>query len=197
MRLAMFESATGRIVQIMESPMGIEDAAAAMPEGMSLLEVDHGVSDDTHFIRSGEAQTFPEKPHPLAPWDWDSHSWGAPLLGELKQSKLRQIKSERDRRIAAPQATDVGAFNGGASGASNINAVVLMLRAVIARGGEDHVRFTLANNVRVGLTLAQLENAALQVGAAIQALHETCYTLRQQIDAAQTLEEVEAVAWPT
>lgn len=141
----------------------------------------------------------PGKPYASAPAVIVNGSvvWGdTRTLRQRKDAKWAEIKAERTRRIGLPQATDAGAFDGGVAGIANINSVVTLLRTVIARGGQSTIRFTLADNTRVQLTLSQLEDAALQMGAAIQGLYETANTLRQQIEAAQDAAAVEAVTWP-
>lgn len=116
---------------------------------------------------------------------------------ELRAAKWAQIKAERARRIALPKPTPIGNLDSGPAGIGNVNSVVLLLRTIVARGGPNTTRFTLADNTRVTITLAQLEQAAIDMGVAIQGIYDTADTLRQAIAAAQSAQDLQAISWPT
>lgn len=117
-------------------------------------------------------------------------------LAQAKAEQWAAIKAVREARIAEPKATPHGAFDGSPADQDNLNKVIALLRVAISRGADDQANYTLADNTRGTFTLAQLEDAALAVGSATQALYDTSATLRAQIEEAATVAEVDAIAWP-
>ncbi|MFY8087199.1 MAG: DUF4376 domain-containing protein [Rubrivivax sp.] len=177
----IFDPATGRVA-------GFTDALE--PPSFQGLSV---------AVNPNRVNEFPEPPGQGMELRWQGGAlhWHDPrTLAQAKAEKWAAIKAEREARIADPKPTPHGPFDGSPADQDNLNKVIALLRVAISRGLPDSANYTLADNTRATFTLEQLEDAALAVGAATQALYDTSSTLRAQVDAATTVEQVAAIAWP-
>lgn len=132
-------------------------------------------------------------------WRWDqaARRWlPVPTLAALQAQAWTRIKAERDRQVALPKSTPAGPFDASPADQDNLNKVLALTALAAAAGLPAEARYTLADNSRVLLTLAQLQAAALSLGAQTQALYDTAAALRAQIDAATTPAELDAIQWP-
>jgi hypothetical protein len=64
-----------------------------------------------------------------------------------------------------------------------------------AKGLLTEVKWTLADDRDVLLTMPQLEEAGLAIAAHVAAMHARARVLKSRIDAAETLAEIAAVTW--
>jgi hypothetical protein len=118
-------------------------------------------------------------------------------LAEARAQAWAKIKAARQAAIESPKVTSQGTFDADIAAQDNLSKVIAMLRVAIARGYPDAARFTLANNERKTFTLAQLETAALEIGAQVQADFDTGDELRKQIDATTNTADLGGMRWPT
>lgn len=77
-----------------------------------------------------------------------------------------------------------------------INTAVQAAQAAIAVGAPFEIEWTDAANGAVALTAQDLLGMPVALAQYANGLHQTCKTLKQQIDAAATAEAVLAVVWP-
>ena len=117
-------------------------------------------------------------------------------LEEARAQAWARIKAARQAAIESPKATSQGTFDADIAAQDNLSKVIAMLRVAISRGYPDAARFTLANNERKTFTLAQLETAALEIGAQVQSAFDTGDDLRQRVDAASNVADLGGVQWP-
>lgn len=117
-------------------------------------------------------------------------------LEDRKAARWAAIKAERDSREYGGFAWDGSTFDSDAESQRRLQGAAQL--AVLAQAAQQpfEIAWTLADNsVRV-LDAADM----IQVGAAlanhVAATHYAARALRQQIEAATTAAEVEAVAWP-
>lgn len=114
-------------------------------------------------------------------------------LDAVKQRKWAQIKAERERRCGEPVTTAAGTFDCTPASRANLTSVAVML--MNAPGADPVTKFTLADNRRLQFTRSQLVQAALTVGARVQAQFDAADDLRRRINQATTIQEVETVSW--
>lgn len=134
----------------------------------------------------------------LRTWAWDeaTRRWAAvPTLAALKLAARERIKAARDAAISEPKTTTYGTFDATLEARSNIAAVVAMAQTADKLGLPSTVSFTLADNTRPEFTLLQIETAALQVGAQVQACYDHADELFAQIEAAESAEELAPITW--
>ena len=134
----------------------------------------------------------------LRTWAWDdaTRRWVAqPTLAALKLEARERIKAAREAAISEPKDTTHGTFDATLEARSNLAGVVAMAQTADKLGLPSTVSYTLADNTRPEFTLAQIESAALQVGAQVQAAYDHADGLFQQIDAAESPAELDAIEW--
>lgn len=165
------------------------------------------VSIDDHPIESGKEISHwtgqqwvyrPEKPSEFHIWDFASRTWINPrTLPVLKLIKWEEIKALRELAIEAPFATPFGTFDGDSKARKDITDTIMLMQNAESFGmGPQTTDFTLADNsVAVGLTTAQMVQVGLLMGAKVKAAYDRGRVLREQIDAAQTKEELSAITW--
>lgn len=140
-------------------------------------------------------QAETKRNRPLHPSRWDSTSltWvDTRSLADIKAQRWDSIKAERERRMVLPITVAGVTLDADAKARENLMGAVLEMQAT----GRGHRRWTLADNSRSNLSLAQLVAIGSAIADRTEALQNLSQDLREQIDAATTPEEVAAVVWP-
>ena len=114
----------------------------------------------------------------------------APTLDEVKANKISELKGIRDFKEVEPVQTNKGLFDYDDKARDRIQAAIIALNA----GG--HIDWTLADNTNVTVTNLDLEDVVRAVAVRSNTLHVTYRQLKEQVMAAETNEEVEAIHWP-
>lgn len=117
-------------------------------------------------------------------------------LEKARAAKLAELRTIRSLKIAAPKTTAFGAFDADEKSQNDLNKVVSLQAAAASLGLPTAANFTLADNTRRSFTQAELAQAALEIGAQVQAMYDVHDALRAQVVAAQSVGEVAAVVWP-
>lgn len=115
----------------------------------------------------------------------------APTLDEVKARKIAEFKSIRDTKEVEPVRTEKGLFD---YDDKSRDRLAIARQALTDNGGGEIV-WTTADNQRVSMTVAAF--AAINGAAAIRsnALHIRYNELKTQVNACETVEEVEAIEW--
>jgi len=113
-----------------------------------------------------------------------------PPLEDVQAAKISELKGIRDAKEVEPIRTDKGLFDYDDKARDRIQAAIIALNA----GG--HIDWTLADNTNVTVTNLDLENVVRAVAVRSNTLHVIYRQLKEQVMAAETNEEVEAVVWP-
>lgn len=115
----------------------------------------------------------------------------APSLEEVKTTKISELKSIRDAKEVEPVQTDKGLFD---YDDKSRDRLAIARQALTDNGGGEIV-WTTADNQRVSMGIADF--AAINGQAAIRsnALHIKYNELKQRVNAAQTVEEVNSIQW--
>jgi hypothetical protein len=111
-------------------------------------------------------------------------------LNEAKETKISELKTIRDAKEVEPIQTDKGLFDYDDKARDRIQAAIIALNA----GGR--IDWTLADNTNVTVTNLDLEDVVRSVAVRSNTLHVTYRQLKEQVMAAETNEEVEAIHWP-
>lgn len=128
-------------------------------------------------------------------WNWTTKTWDLDLTLAKDQAWAR-IKQARAAVINAPLDTAHGTFDGDPVSQQNILKAALDAKTRHELGMPSDVEFTLANNTRPTFTMLQMLDVAMAMGNREKAAYATAQTLREQIDAATTPEQLEAIQWP-
>ena len=135
---------------------------------------------DGEYLIADDGRVYP-KP---APTD-------AELLAAAKPAKIAELKAERDSKEVEPVQTDKGVFDYDDKSRDRL----YIARQALTDAGSSEIVWTTADNQRVSMGIADF--AAINGAAAVRsnALHIKYNELKQRVNAAQTVEEVEAIGW--
>ena len=191
MKFTLYETTTGRVLQGGES----YDPYAFMQAGQAILE---GVIHSSGWIEEGVHHEQPAAPSTHHEFSWVTKAWEDPrTLQDLKDAKWEEAKRWREAATVAPLlATRFGVFDGDAAGMDNIKSTVLGLReAAVIGAAPATVTWTLNDNSTVDLTPVEFSEIAAMLLARGDAAHQRARVLRDQIEAATSQADLEAVQW--
>jgi len=115
-----------------------------------------------------------------------------PSLDEIKADKISELKTIRDAKEVEPVQTDKGLFDYDDKSRDRL----AIARQALTDNGGGSITWTTADNQRVPMGITDF--AAINGAAAVRsnALHVKYNELKEQVNAAQTKEEVEEIHWP-
>lgn len=117
-------------------------------------------------------------------------------LESLKARKWAEIKSARGAQEAAGFTVEgVGTFDSDADSRARIVGAVTAAKIAQDAGQPYTIAWTLADNSTADLDAAGIIAVGSALLAHIDAIHQRSRALREQIDAAQTLQAIAAVHW--
>jgi hypothetical protein len=138
-----------------------------------------------------------DRPGPWAVWDAQGKQWVDPRdLASLKAAHWIGIKAERDQREYGTFTWDGSEFDCNRDSTAKIMGAVQTAMLSAQAGQSFSVDWTLADNTVRVMSGVDMISAGMTLMAAVSNLYETSRTLRAQIDAATTAEEVQAITWP-
>ena len=116
-----------------------------------------------------------------------------PPLDDVKTGKISELKSIRDTKEVEPIRTDKGIFD---YDDKSRDRLAIARQALADTGGTGTVVWTTADHQRVPLGVADF--AAINGAAATRsnALHVLYNELKEQVNACDTVEEVDSIFWP-
>ena len=113
-------------------------------------------------------------------------------LDEAKENKITEFKSIRDTKEVEPVHTSKGLFDYDDKSRDRL----AIARQALTDAGGGEIVWTTADNQRVSMGIADF--AAINGAAAVRsdALHTTYRTLKSQVQAAETVDDVATIVWP-
>lgn len=116
-----------------------------------------------------------------------------PPLDDVKTGKISELKNIRDTKEVEPIRTDKGIFD---YDDKSRDRLAIARQAIADTGGTGTVVWTTADHQRVPLGVADF--AAINGAAATRsnALHVLYNELKEQVNACDTVEEVDSIFWP-
>ena len=133
---------------------------------------------------NGEAWDYEEIPVPPEP--------EPPTLDEVKSQKINELKSIRDFKEVEPIRTDKGIFDYD----DKSRDLLYIARQALTDNGGGSITWTTADNQHVSMGIADFAAINGAAAARSNSLHIKYNELKQRVNAAQTVEEVEAIHWP-
>lgn len=132
---------------------------------------------------NGEEWEYEEIPVPPEP--------EPPTLDEVKTQKISELKGIRDTKEVEPIRTDKGIFDYDDKSRDRL----YIARQTLTDNGGGSITWTTADNQRVPMEITDF--AQINGAAALRSndLHIKYNELKERVNAAQTVEEVEAVTW--
>ena len=129
-------------------------------------------------------------------FDYTTKQWVDPrTLDDHKSAKWKEIKRQRDVAEFATFTYNNMEFDGDLDAQRRLTAYISVSKSSIAAGQPFEAEFTLANNTNVTLTAQDFVGIELAKVQAVAATFNHASALRSQIDAATTVQEVEAITW--
>lgn len=146
-----------------------------------------------------DGEVFILKPPPPSAnhiFDYTTKQWVDPCtLDDHKSAKWKEIKRQRDVAEFATFTYNNMEFDGDLDAQRRLTAYISVSKSSIAAGQPFEAEFTLANNTNVTLTAQDFVGIELAKVQAVAATFNHASTIRDQIDAATTVQEVEAITW--
>lgn len=187
-------NADGVVLRGFSCPQGL--SSGFVSEGENLMRVDERYQGELAYVSGGAYIRVPPAPSAAHVFNWTSKVWEDPrLLMDFKGLAWARIKACRDAAEFSTFSWSGHIFDGDIDAQRRINLAVLGAQVALAAGQPWSVDWTLADNSFVTLSASDMVGVAEAMGASINAAHEWARGLRIQIDAASTIEELEAV-WP-
>lgn len=113
-----------------------------------------------------------------------------PTLDELKADKLDELKAERDSKEVEPIEYNGNSFDYDEKARDRINAAIIALETA---GEGASLEWTAADNTDVTVTAADLKGIISAVAVRSNALHVAYRAAKEQVAAAQSKEDLEAI----
>lgn len=194
MRYAIYSTTSGEIRGVVSCSE--EDSVLQVSDGEALLQMLTG-DDSTHYVDAGVLVEKPAQPSEAHVFDWVSKAWVDPrTLEDFKSIKWDEIKSTREYLINQPMVTPYGTVDSNSKAQANITSAILLVQTLVGLSLPASVDFTLANNETVTLTAEEMTTVGLMLGQKIQTIRGIATSLRADIEAATTIETLEAITWP-
>lgn len=193
---AIFDTGTGQIFE--ERQVTVEPSG--LPAGRACLLVIDGLDLRSFYVDESPEGVYvlvaiPEQPSHFCAWDWSTKAWAFDLAA-AKAGAWLHIKALRTAAITAPLVTEHGTFQCDPISRTNIVNAALRAQQREARGEVSDAGFTLADNTRPTFTVEQLTDVAMALGDREDQAYATAQALREQIEAATTQAELDAIVWP-
>jgi hypothetical protein len=156
----------------------------------TFIEVPLLVSPETHYVSNNIILEKPEKPGEGYYWNNTSNTWVI-QLSTIKNLKWNKIKQARDRAEFGGFIWDGSGFDSDAISQQRISGAVQL--AMI--NPSYTVDWTLSNNTTRTLSAQDIVAVGISLGNHVSAQHEKSRLLREQINLATTVEQVNAITW--
>lgn len=113
-----------------------------------------------------------------------------PTLEEIKQHKIAELKVERDAKEVEPITYNGNRYDYDDKARDRINAAII---ALDVQGADASIDWTTADNQDVKVTANDLRMVIAAVAVRSNSLHMAYRKAKEQVEAAQNKEEVEAI----
>ena len=134
---------------------------------------------------NGEAWEYEEIPVPPDP--------EPPTLEEVKEQKINELKSIRDFKEMEPVLYAEHKFDFDSKSYERITAAIY---ALDMQGATSTINWTLADNSSTPVTANDLRGVIAAAAVRSDALHTAYRALKSQVQAAETVADVNDIVWP-
>lgn len=140
----------------------------------------------------------PQRPTPAHQWTSASGWVFAPeLLSAAQEEAWLRIKKRREAVEFGPFVWSGHTFDGDSESQRRIQGAAQLAAIAQAAGAPWTIVWTLADNSEIEMSAADMIGAGMALATSVASAHATARQLRAQIMQSQTLEELDAVVWPT
>ena len=115
-----------------------------------------------------------------------------PTLEEVKEQKINELKSIRDFKEVEPVQTSKGIFD---YDDKSRDRLAIARQSLEDNPSVESIVWTTADNQRIAMTIADFAEVNSMAAYRSNQLHIKYNELKAEVNAAQTVEEVEAIVW--
>lgn len=191
-RAAIYEIATGRIVQIVGSDEA-ESIDMIVEAGQAVAVAPEGIDDSTNYVKAGQFKPYPNRPSPSHQWNPATETWG-------DTRSLEQVKTDRLASLAAARDADfyANATIGGRTHPFDERSRARIMEFAVqalANPGALSVDIGLADGSVATITKAELLAVAKAIFDRNAAVATKAKAVKEALAAATTKAQVSAVTW--
>lgn len=188
---AIYDVTTGRITQTLTSP-DLESVELGLLPGQATLEFPSELDASTYYVSGGEAVSMGTRPGPHHEFDYATGTWFDPrTISDLRETKWAEIKKARDTAEFGGFEWDGSTFDSDLASQSRIQGAAQLAQLT----PEFTIDWTLQDNSVRTLDATGMIAVGIAMGVHVSAAHAYGRSLRAQIEAAQSAEEINAIHW--
>ncbi len=192
MNVTIFNPSTGQILRTCSVPVGF----ASMQCGPGEDWIEGVFPDDRYYVEAYTPAPIPEQPSNHHRFDFATKQWVDPrTIQDHKQTKWSEIKSARSAAEFGGFTWDGSTFDSDQISQSRIQGAAQLAQLALAQSQPFTIDWTLADNTTRTLDAMQMIQVGVAMGQHIATCHAQARVLRAQLDAAATVEDVDAIAW--
>ncbi len=171
----------------------LDNAMANFGSGYEYLESSEVVATDKYKVDQGQLVELPPKPNKFCVYDYDANIWVDPrTIQNFKDAKWVEIKAARSAAEYGGFAWDGSTFD---SDAASQQRIIGASQLASLNPSAFEIDWTLADNTVRTLSAADMQAVGVALGQHVNGQYVHARTLREQIEAAATKEEVDAISW--
>jgi hypothetical protein len=171
-------------------------AAQAQAEGETSLPCDSDVTWHSHMMTRDGPSLKPGSPSSHHVFNWQTKQWEDPRnLQDFRDAKWAVIKAARTAAEFGSFTYNGMVFDGDVDAQRRLSGYISVSKGALASGIPFQAAFTLADNTQVLLEAADFVGIELAKMMSVAQAFSHAVALRDQIEAATTPKEVEAVQW--
>ncbi len=173
------------------------DASDLDALGVGDTRVLAGVAHGDGWISDGAFHPMPERPNAHYAFDWTAKAWFDPrTLGDLKAERWEAMKRARAAMEFGPFTWDGSTFDGDSESQARIQGAAQLATLAQATGQPFAIDWTLADDSTRTLSALDMIAVGMAMGTQIATAHAIGRAVRQQINAATSAAQLEAITWP-
>lgn len=191
MNFAIYRKDTGEIVQTYRTPHSYE-FFSLITDDLDYVECGQDVLPSTHYMTDNGLVPYPKKPADYCEFDWATHTWFDPrTLKQVQDKKWEEIKQTRKSIEEGGFTWDGSGFDSDPLSQSRIQGAVQLAQL----DSNFSINWTLSDNTTRTLNTSDMINVGITLGQHVDTTHTHSRTLRDLINKAKTIKEVEAITW--
>lgn len=188
-RFLKYDPSTGQVLAEAEVPFDAEN----------WIETSLGLRESLYYyVADGVPVAMPAQPSPHHEFDYATKQWADPRdLATHKEDKWATIKAAREAAEYSPFTWDGSSFDADSESQRRIQGASQLAMIAASASQSFEIDWTLADNTVRTLSGAEMIQVGLALGTHVATQHVIARTLREVIESATTVAEVEAVTWPS
>lgn len=192
MKITVFDKESGQILRLISTHVG--NANLQISENEDWIEGHY--SDGLFYIENYTPVQIGNKPSLHHTFNYTTKQWEDPrTLDERKAQAWERIKAAREQEEFGVFAWGGGTFDCDQISQQRIQGAAQLASLAMVAGQPFSIDWTMADNSTMTLGASDMIGVGMAMGAHINACHTKSRLLRNQINAAASAEEIEAITW--